>query len=227
MALVLHAVAIPPELVPQHRHRAQLRVLLDEAHAGVDEERDPPEHVAHQLRRDPLANGVEHRDRVAHRVGDLLHRGRAGLLQVVGADVDRVPLRHVHDGVGDRVRDQAHAGRGREGVGPATEVLLEDVVLGRALELVLRHALILGRDDVERQQPGRRGVDRHRCVHPVQRDLVEQRRHVAPVGDRDADLAHLSAGQLVIGVVARLGRQIEGHRQPRLALGEIAPVELV
>ncbi len=44
LPLVLHAVALAPELVPQQRHRAQLRVLLDEAHAGVDEERDAPEH---------------------------------------------------------------------------------------------------------------------------------------------------------------------------------------
>ena len=49
LALVLHAVALAPELVPQLGHRAQLRVLLDEPHAGVDEERDPAEHVAHQL----------------------------------------------------------------------------------------------------------------------------------------------------------------------------------
>ena len=46
--LVGHAVALAPELLPQHRHRAQLRVLLDEAHAGVDEERDPAEDAAHQ-----------------------------------------------------------------------------------------------------------------------------------------------------------------------------------
>ena len=49
MFLVLDAVALAAELVPQDRHRAELGVLLDEAHAGVDEERDAPEHAAHQL----------------------------------------------------------------------------------------------------------------------------------------------------------------------------------
>ena len=93
--LVLDAVALAAELLPQHRHRAQLRVLLDEAHAGVDEEGDAPEDAAHELLVDPLAHRVEHRDRVGHRVGDLLDRRRPGLLQVVGADVDRVPLRDV------------------------------------------------------------------------------------------------------------------------------------
>ena len=46
--LVLDAVAIAPELFPQLGHRAELGVLLDEPHAGVDEERDPPEDAAHQ-----------------------------------------------------------------------------------------------------------------------------------------------------------------------------------
>ena len=117
-----HAVALAAELLPEDAHRAQLGVLLDEAHAGVDEEGDPPEHLAHQLPRgrlvtgvggvDPLARRVEHRDRVGHRVGDLLHGRGAGLLQVVGADVDRVPLGDVLDRVGDHVGDQPHRGRG-------------------------------------------------------------------------------------------------------------------
>ena len=74
-------------------------------------------------------------------------------------------------------------------------------------------ALLLGRDDVERQQPGRRRVDRHRRVHLVERDAVHQLRHVAAVGDRHADLADLAAGELVVGVVAGLGRA--GRRRPR------------
>ncbi len=115
VARVGDAVALAAQLLPQDPHRAQLRVLLDEAHAGVDEERDPAEHLAKMLGGRPAdlsLDSIEHRDRVGHRVGDLLHRGRAGLLQVVGADVDRVPLRHVLDGVGDRVGDQPHRGRG-------------------------------------------------------------------------------------------------------------------
>ena len=38
-------------------------------------------------------------------------------------------------------------------------------------------------------------------------------------------LAHLAARQHVVGVVARLRRQIEGHRQPRLPLCEVAAVK--
>ena len=83
-------------------------------------------------------------------------------------------------------------------------------------------ALLLGGDDVERQQPRRGRVDRHRRVHLAERDAVEQRVHVAVVGDRHADLADLAAGELVVGVVAGLRRQVEGDRQAGLALGEVA-----
>ena len=61
----------------------------------------------------------------------------------------------------------------------------------------------------------------------VQRDAVEERPHVAEVADRHAHLADLAAGQLVVGVVAGLGRQVEGDGQAGLALGQVAPVERV
>ncbi len=51
--------------------------------------------------------------------------------------------------------------------------------------------------------------------------------HVPLVGDRDADLADLAAGENVIGVITRLGRQVEGDREAGLALGEVAAIELV
>ncbi len=55
----------------------------------------------------------------------------------------------------------------------------------------------------------------------------QQRAHVAEVGDRHTDLADLAPRHLRIGVVAGLGRQVEGDRQPRLALGQVGAVELV
>ena len=57
--------------------------------------------------------------------------------------------------------------------------------------------------------------------------LVEQLGHVAEVGDRDADLADLAGGLGCVGVVADLGGQVEGDREPGLALGQVGPVELV
>ena len=61
----------------------------------------------------------------------------------------------------------------------------------------------------------------------VERDAVEQRAHVAQVADGHAHLAHLAAGQLVVGVVAGLRRQVEGDGEAGLALGEVPAVERV
>ncbi len=229
------AVAVAGGLVPERDQRAHLAHLLDEPHAGVDEERDPRHHLVEPLGRHlaGVAHRVEHRDRGRHRERDLLHRCRAGLLQVVAADVDRVPARDARDGVGDQVGGQPHRLGRRERVGPAGEVLLDDVVLGGATELgpyagrgraVRLDPCLLQRCGlVEREQPHGGGVDGHRGVHRGHRDAVEQRPQVAEVADRHPDLADLAPGQLVVGVVAGLGRQVEGDRQAGLALGQVAP----
>ncbi len=81
--------------------------------------------------------------------------------------------------------------------------------------------LLLGSHLVEREEPHRRRVDGHGGVHGVQRDAVDQRPHVAQVRDRNPDLAHLAPRQRVVGVVAGLGGEVEGHRQTGLALGQV------
>ncbi len=167
---VLDAVALAGDLVPDAAEGAHLAHLLDEADARVHEEGDAGDDIAPAVLRD-LA-GREHRvqdgDRGGHGVGDLLDRGGPGLLEVVAADVDRVPLGDVVDRVADHVGRQAERGHRREHVRAPRQVLLDDVVLGRALELGDVHTLLLGDDLIERQQPHGGGVDRHRGVHLVQ-----------------------------------------------------------
>jgi hypothetical protein len=92
---VRHAVALEQQLVPQPREGAHLAQLLHEAHPGVDEEADPRADLAEALRRHlpGRLHRVEDGDRRAQRVRDLLDGRRARLLQVVAADVDRVPRR--------------------------------------------------------------------------------------------------------------------------------------
>ena len=161
------------------------------------------------------------------REGELLLGRRAGLLQVVAADVHRVPLRHRAVAVLGDVGDELQRGLGREDVGAAGEVFLDDVVLDGALELGEVGALLLGGGDVEGEEPGGGGVDRHRGVHRLERDAVEEGAHVAEVGDGDADLADLAAGEGVVAVVAGLGGQVEGDREAGLAAGEVGAVERV
>ena len=195
---IFQAEAVAADLLPQRRHGAQLRVLLDEPHARVDEEGDAAEDLAHELLGHALGHRVEHRDRVGHGEGDLLDGRRARLLQVIGADVDRVPLRDLGDRVGDEVGRQPHRRAGRERVGPPREELLDDVVLGRALQDLRIDAVLLRGGDVERQQPSGGRVDRHRRVHRIERDAVHERRHRSLVRDRHPDLPDLAARELVV-----------------------------
>ena len=146
---------------------------------------------------------------------------------MIRADVDGVPFWHRVEAPGDRVRGQLQRWRGRKDVGPAREIFLEDIVLRRALQLAPIRALLLRQRCIERDQPRGRRVDGHRGVHPIQRQAVEQRAHVAQMADRHADFADFAARQFVVAVVAGLGWQIERNRKPGLALGEIGFVELV
>ena len=117
---------------------------------------------------------VQDGDRGAEREGDFLDGRGAGFLQVIAADVDRVPLRHVGHGVGDHVGDQPHRRCRREHVGAPRQVLLDDVVLGRARQLREVGVVLLGDGEVERQHVHRRRVDRHGGVHLLHGDAVEQ-----------------------------------------------------
>ena len=105
-------------------------------------------------------------------------------------------------------------------VGPPRDVLLEDVVLGRAADLGPRHTLLLGRRHVHGQQYRRRRVDRHGRAHGTQGQAVEQDLHVGQGADRDTDPPHLALSLGRIGVVAHLGREVERNRETRLALFE-------
>ena len=91
----------------------------------------------------------------------------------------------------------------------------------------LAHPLLLGRDDVERQDRQHRAVHRHRHAHLVERDAVEQLAHVVDRVDRDAGHADVARDPRVVAVVAAVGRQVERDRQALLPGGEVAPVERV
>jgi hypothetical protein len=141
------------------------------------------------------------------------------------AHVDRVPLGHFPAAPHDHVGGEPERGARREHIGAARQVLLDDIVLRGAGQRREVGALFLGHGCVQRQQPGGRGVDGHRGVHLLKRQVLEQLAHVAEMGNRHPELADLAAGQRVVGVKPHLGRQIEGHRQPGLALGEVGAVQ--
>ena len=94
-------------------------------------------------------------------------------------------------------------------------------------ELLRRHALLLGGDDVERQDRQHRAVHGHRHAHLVERDAGEQDAHVEDRVDRDAGHADVAGDARVVAVVAAVGGEVEGDRQALLPGREVAAVERV
>ena len=73
---------------------------------------------------------------------------------------------------------------------------------------------------VEREQDAGGGVDGHRGGDGVERDAGKEALHVFDGVDGDADLADFADGHGIVGVVADLGGEIEGHREARGAVRE-------
>jgi len=210
---------------PQQARRAQLGDLEVEIHADAEEERQPagePVHVhpARERRAHVLA-AVGQRERELERLV------RARLLHVVARDRDRVELRHVRRRVFDDVGDDPHRRLGRVDVGVADHELLQDVVLDRSRKVLLRHPLLLGRDDVAGEHRQHRAVHRHRHRHAGQRDAVEQDLHVLGRVDRHSRLADVADHARVVGVVAAVRGEVEGDRHPLSTAFQRAAVERV
>jgi hypothetical protein len=152
--------------------------------------------------------------------GQLLRCRAAGLADVVAADADGVPLRQLVRAELHRVGHQAHGGLGREEELLLRDVLLEDVVLQGAAQLLAAVALLLGRGDVHGPDDGRGRVDGHRCGDIAQGDLVEEDLHVGQRADRHAALAELAQRLGRVAVVAVERGHVEGHAQAGLSLAE-------
>ena len=101
------------------------------------------------------------------------------------------------------------------------------LVLDGSAQLVLRDALLLGRDHVACQHRQHRAVHRHRHAHLVQRDLVEQDLHVLDRIDRDTGLADVACHARMVAVVAAMGREVEGHANALAARGKRLAIESV
>ena len=208
---------------PELARRAQLGDLHEEVHADRPEERQARRELV-----DAHAGGdagAEIFDAVGERVGEFEVLRRARLLHVIAGDRDRVELRHVRRGEGEDVGDDPHRGRGRIDVGVADHELLENVVLNGPRQRRHRNALLLRRDDEQRQHRQDRAVHRHRHAHRIERDAGKQRAHVIDRVDRDARHADVARDARMVGIVAAMGREIEGDGEALLAGGEIGAIE--
>ena len=211
------------QLAPQQPAGPEFGHLHEEVHPDAPEEGQSRGELV------DVQAGIEARLDVVHtvgqRVGQLEIGCGTGFLDVIARDRDGVELRHLHAGVGEDVGDDPHRGLRRIDVGVAHHELFEDVVLDGAGQLLRRNALLLGGHHVERQDRQHRTVHGHRDRHRRQVDTVEKLAHVQDRVDRHAGHTDVALHPRVVGVVAAVGGQIEGHRQAFLPGCEVATVE--
>ena len=211
------------DLGPNHTGGTHLGNLHEVIHARAPEEG--------QTRREgvdvqaSLDTGTEVVPTVGQSVSHLDVGGGTGFLHVVARDGDAVELRHVLRGELEDVGDDAHRELRRIDISVTHHELLQDVVLDGALQLFVLGTLLQGSDDVEGQDRQHGAVHGHGDGHFVQWDLVEQDFHVFDGADAHTSLTHVAHDALVIGVVATVGGQVEGHGQTFLTSRDITAVE--
>ncbi len=182
----------------------------------VEEEAQTPGELRH------IAAARDHRvdisEAVGERVRHFFDRRAAGVAHVRARNRNRIEARRHFVRVQDRIGDQTHGRPDRKDPRAARDVLFEDVVLDRAGQLVARDAVLVSARHVHRVDHRRRAVDRERRRNPAEVDPLKQQLHLGEIRQRHADLADFGARHRLVRVEAALGRQIERHRKPGLAL---------
>ncbi len=93
------------------------------------------------------------------------------------------------------------------------------------MQLFILGTLLQGGDDIKGENGQHSAVHGHGDGHFVQRNLVEQHLHVFDGADAHASLTHITHDAFVIGVVATVGGQVEGHGQTLLTGRNVTAVE--
>src|SRR5215471_12309377 len=105
----------------------------------------------------------------------------------------------------NHVGDDTDRGPGRANPFLLRDEFLEHVVLDRAAHALPWHPLALRIDQVHRQQDRSRAIYRHRSGDLIDRNPIEQARHVMNRTDRYSFASDLAVGALMVGVIAYQG----------------------
>ena len=186
---ILRADPVAHHARPKAARRAQLADLFEEVVVDVPEKGDAWRHeVGRQAALDRLGHIAVSS---GQRERQLLHGVGAGFADVVAGDADRVVARHHRGRVFHRVHYQANRRCWRIDVLVLCRVLLQDIVLDSARDLLSAYALRLGNHFVHPHQHESRSIYGVGGRHLVQRDVLHQQANVLHSVNGYADLADL------------------------------------
>ncbi len=222
---VFCAEAVFGQAIPDFARGAVLGDLFKEIVVRVEEETQPR---AELVDVEAAAAGPLHvLDAVIDGEGQFLQGRGSGFADVVTADGNGVEARGELGAELEGVNHQAHARRRGIDVLLLRDVLLENVVLDGAGNLLPVGALFFRHHQVHGPEHAGGGVDGHRDGGLFEIDAVEQDFHVLQRVDSDAALAHLAFAGRMIGIVAHQRGQIECNRETAAAMLEQVLVALV
>ncbi len=155
---------------------------------------------------------------VSQRESKLLHCSGAGFPNMITADADSIPARHLARRKSKYIGDQPH--RRLRGKDPRflRGIFFKDIVLDSAAHPIEPDPPLQGAGKIEAPENGGGSVDRHRGGDLFKGDRLKKNLHIFQRINRHPAAPHLPSGAGVIGVIAHDRGHIEGHAQPRLPL---------
>src|SRR5437867_7090807 len=135
---------------------------------------------------------------------------------MIAADTYRVPAGHFVRAVFYEVDGEFQRCFWRIDVRVPRNVLLQNIILCRSPQLVLRDTLFHSNRNVERKKDWRGGVDCHASADLSKVDALEETPHIIDAADCDSDSSNLSSSPGMIRVQTELGWKVECRAEPSL-----------
>src|SRR5437016_1813695 len=137
---------------------------------------------------------------------------------MIAADADRVPARHFVGAVFYEVDGEFQRCFWRIDVRVPRNILLQNIILSRSPQFVLRNPLFHSNGNVERKQDRCGSVDRHAGADPSEVDALEEMPHVMYAADCDPNPPNFPRRPRMIRVETELCWQVECCTEPCLTV---------
>src|SRR2546428_6266136 len=137
---------------------------------------------------------------------------------MIATDANRVPAGHLVSAIFYEVDREFQRCFWRIDVRIPRDILLQNIILCRSPQLVLRDSLFHSNGNIERKKDWRGSVDCHARADSSKVDALEETPHVMNTANRDSNSANFSSSPRMVRVKTELRWQIEGCAEPSLTM---------
>src|SRR5256712_4873222 len=137
-------------------------------------------------------------DRVCKTESQFLNRVRGRLANMIAADADRVPAGHFVRAVFNEIDRESKRCLRRIDVRVPCDVLLQNIILCRSPQLVLRDPMFHSNGNIERKQNRCGSVDCHARTDPSKVDALEETPHIVDAADCNPNSSNFSGSPWMV-----------------------------